>query len=297
MDALICRGFEQYLEHEKHLSGNTRSSYICDLHQFQRWLVMHDLSHIEVTSDDVSNYIDTLREEGKAASTLARTMAALKSFYGYLFHDLKVDRNPVSGLSLERAKRQLPKVLTGGEMELFLGHIYDEDFKGMRDRAMLELLYATGIRVSELVALDISDVDISGRALSCRGKAGSRIIPIYAAAAVALGHYISDARPHMLDESADDALFLNVNGHRMSRQGFWKIVKSYQDKAGIHKDITPHTLRHSFAAHLLENGADIHSLKEMLGHADIASTQVYQKLVNSQITDVYNRSHPRAAAG
>ena len=179
-------------------------------------------------------------------------------------------------------------------MELLLEQPECTDLKGYRDRAMLELLYATGIRVSELIELDVDDLNLPGGVLRCFSKGKERVIPLYPAAIRALSEYITEVRPQLVDAVDETALFVNMNGERMSRQGFWKIVKCYQEKAGIVKDITPHTLRHSFAAHLLENGADLKSIQEMLGHADISATQIYTQVVNQRLRDVYSMAHPRA---
>ncbi len=194
----------------------------------------------------------------------------------------------------DKATQKLPQILTSKEVELLLEQPECTDMKGYRDKAMLELLYATGIRVSELISLDVNDVNISIGMLRCRGRSKERIIPMYPAAIKALKEYVEFIRPQMVASPDEKSLFVNVSGERMSRQGFWKIIKSYQQKAKIDKDITPHTLRHSFAAHLLENGADLHSIQEMLGHADISSTQIYSQLVKNQLKDVYNKAHPRA---
>ena len=179
-------------------------------------------------------------------------------------------------------------------MELFLEQPQCVDAKGFRDHAMLELLYATGIRVSELISLDLGDLNLSAGFVRCASRGRERIIPLYHTAVKALQDYVRDIRPELIADSTETALFVNMNGERMSRQGFWKIIKYYQEKAGIQKDITPHTLRHSFAVHLLENGADLRSIQEMLGHADISSTQIYAHVVNRQLQDVYRKAHPRA---
>ena len=191
-------------------------------------------------------------------------------------------------------ERKLPQILTSKEVELFLEQPDAADAKGCRDKAMLELLYATGIRVSELIGLDLEHLNLSAGFVRCPGRGKERIIPLYQAAVRALGDYVLHVRPQMLERPDEQALFVNMSGERMSRQGFWKIIKHYQEKAGICKDITPHTLRHSFAAHLLENGADLRSIQEMLGHADISSTQIYTQLVSSKLKHVYNKAHPRA---
>ena len=191
-------------------------------------------------------------------------------------------------------ERKLPHILTSREVELFLEQPDPTDAKGCRDKAMLELLYATGIRVSELIGLDLENLNLSAGFIRCASRGKERIIPLYQAAVRALQNYLDRVRPQMVEHPDEKALFVNMSGERMSRQGFWKIIKHYQEKAGIQKDITPHTLRHSFAAHLLENGADLHSIQEMLGHADISSTQIYTQLVSQKLKDVYNKAHPRA---
>jgi integrase/recombinase XerD len=204
------------------------------------------------------------------------------------------NENPAKEVSHMRVERKLPQILTGQEVELFLEQPECNDLKGFRDRAMLELLYATGIRVSELIALNIDDCDLQGQILHCAGRSKDRMIPLYPAAVRAVNDYLSTVRPQLVNSQDETALFVNMSGERMSRQGFWKLIKYYQEKAGIKKDITPHTLRHSFAAHLLENGADLRSIQTMLGHADISSTQIYSKLLNQKIKDVYQKAHPRA---
>ena len=185
-------------------------------------------------------------------------------------------------------------ILSGAQVELLMQQPSDFDYKGIRDKAMLELLYATGIRVSELINLDITGINLFMGYVHCTGGKKDRIIPIGHKAVAALSNYIENVRCHMIESSDETALFVNCGGHRLSRQGFWKIVKFYQHKAGILTEITPHTLRHSFAAHLLENGADLNSIKEMMGHADISSTQIYSTLINNKIKDVYLKAHPRA---
>ena len=203
-------------------------------------------------------------------------------------------KTPVQNVSAAKAERHLPQILTSQEVELFLEQPQCTDMKGYRDHAMLELLYATGIRVSELIALNSSDLNLSAGFIRCAGKKKERMIPLYPAAVNALREYVEAIRPNMIASPEEEALFVNMNGERMSRQGFWKIIKYYQEKAHIEKDITPHTLRHSFAAHLLENGADLRAIQEMLGHTDISSTQIYTHLINRKLKDVYNKAHPRA---
>ena len=287
--------YGEYLKIEKSASANTVSSYLRDVNQFASAMEGKGLDLTQVLPQDVEDYANGLLRRGKSPATVTRSMASIKSFFHYLMDRGLVDRNPAKGVSPAKVERKLPQVLTGREVELFLEQPQCTDLKGYRDRAMLELLYATGIRVSELIALDVDDLNLRSQMLVCYGQNGKvRQIPLYTAAARALEDYLHNARPHLVNTPDETALFVNMSGERMSRQGFWKLIKYYQEKAGIQKDITPHTLRHSFAAHLLENGADLRSIQEMLGHADISSTQIYSQLVNQKIKDVYQRAQPRA---
>lgn len=287
--------FYKYLTEVKKASQNTLSSYMRDVRQLSDYLAAHvDLNLDQVTEDDLSGYVAWLKGNGKSVATVSRAIASLKSFYGVLVSEKCIESNPATKLVPDKATQKLPQILTSKEVELLLEQPSCTDAKGYRDRAMLELLYATGIRVSELISLDINDVNISGGVIRCLSKDKERLIPVHQTAVKALSEYIEFIRPQMIALPTEPALFVNVNGERMSRQGFWKIIKAYQQKAHIDKPITPHTLRHSFAAHLLENGADIHAIQEMLGHADISSTQIYSQLVKKQLKDVYNKAHPRA---
>ncbi len=291
----LLLAYGEYLKIEKSASANTVSSYLRDVNQFASAMEGKGLDLTQVLPQDVEDYANGLLRRGKSPATVTRSMASIKSFFHYLMDRGLVDQNPAKGVSPAKVERKLPQVLTGREVELFLEQPQCTDLKGYRDRAMLELLYATGIRVSELIALDVDDLNLRSQMLVCYGQNGKvRQIPLYTAAARALEDYLHNARPHLVNTPDETALFVNMSGERMSRQGFWKLIKYYQEKAGIQKDITPHTLRHSFAAHLLENGADLRSIQEMLGHADISSTQIYSKLVNQKIKDVYQRAHPRA---
>ena len=287
-------GYEAWLTREKRAAVNTLSSYLRDVRQFNVWVEEDDLSLTQVGQEDVKRYAHHLEKKGKSNATVVRSVASLKSFYTYMTAAHFVRSNPAKGFTPSRIERKLPSILTNHEVDLFLEQPNVGDAKGCRDKAMLELLYATGIRVSELIALDVQDINLSACFLRCRGKSKERVVPLYKAAVRALTAYMNDVRPQLLEDPDEPALFVNMNGERMSRQGFWKIVKCYQEKAGIHKDITPHTLRHSFAAHLLENGADLKSIQEMLGHADISATQIYTQVVNQKLRDVYAKAHPRA---
>ena len=287
--------YQDYLTNVKKASTNTLSSYMRDIRQVSDYLETHaEVSLDQANEENLVEYISWLKGNGKSVATVSRAIASLKSFYGVLVNGGYVEENPASKLVPDKATQKLPQILTSKEVELLLEQPSCTDAKGYRDRAMLELLYATGIRVSELISLDINDVNISGAVIRCYSKDKERLIPVHQTAIKALNDYIEFIRPQMIALPNEPALFVNVNGERMSRQGFWKIIKAYQQKAHIDKPITPHTLRHSFAAHLLENGADIHAIQEMLGHADISSTQIYSQLVKKQLKDVYNKSHPRA---
>ncbi|MBO4854596.1 MAG: site-specific tyrosine recombinase XerD [Oscillospiraceae bacterium] len=287
--------YQMYLQNEKHASDNTVSSYLRDLHQFRSWLANHGATDLRrVKKDQISRYLEDLSGHGKSPATVTRSAASVKSFYAYLFSNGLIRSNPAKNVSSVRVERKYPEILTNREVELFLDQPRCTDEKGYRDHAMLELLYATGIRVSELIGLNIDDVNLPAGFIRCESKGKERMIPLYQAAVKALQDYIRDIRPRIISDTDEPALFVNMNGERMSRQGFWKIIKYYQEKAEITKDITPHTLRHSFAVHLLENGADLRSIQEMLGHADISSTQIYAHVIQKQLKDVYNRAHPRA---
>ena len=287
--------YANYLELERHSSDNTISSYVRDVTQFAGYLAEEedsDLLHCK--EEQIERYLSHMAGKGKSPASMARGIAALKSFYRYLQSRDAIQGNPARGASAVRTERKLPQILTGKEVELLLEQPQCVDAKGYRDHAMLELLYATGIRVSELIGLDVEHVNLPAGFIRCVSRGKERIIPLYATAVKALGSYMRDIRPQLVLSPREKALFVNLSGERMSRQGFWKIVKYYQGKAQISKAITPHTLRHSFAAHLLENGADLRSIQEMLGHADISSTQIYSHMVKQKLKDVYQKAHPRA---
>ncbi|MBP3538853.1 MAG: site-specific tyrosine recombinase XerD [Oscillospiraceae bacterium] len=294
-NAEIIEIFEKYLRDEKKASSNTVSSYLRDIRQYCDYLDTHTESSIENASEEnVSDYIEHLRAAGKSVATVSRSIASIKSMYTNLCIKQYLKFNPALKLVPEKSTQKLPQILTSKEVETLLEQPQCIDAKGYRDKAMLELLYATGIRVTELIDLNITDVNLTAGVIRCESRNKERFIPLYPAAIKAVSEYVALVRPQMIATPDEQSLFVNVSGERMSRQGFWKIIKYYQKKAGIEKDITPHTLRHSFAAHLLENGADIHAIQEMLGHSDISSTQVYSHLIKKQLKDVYNKAHPRA---
>jgi len=287
--------YASYLRLERCSSDNTITSYVRDVTQFCRYLEeVEETELLQCAQEHIERYIAYMTGRGKSAASVARSVASLKSFYSYLLSQGVVRSNPAKHTAAVRTERKLPQILSGKEVDLFLEQPQCVDPKGYRDHAMLELLYATGIRVSELIGLNVEDVNLPAGLIRCVSRGKERIIPLYAAAVKALTDYVRDIRPQLVLTPREPALFVNMSGERMSRQGFWKIVKYYQEKAQIDKDITPHTLRHSFAAHLLENGADLRSIQEMLGHADISSTQIYSHMVKQKLQDVYHKAHPRA---
>ena len=291
----LVQAYENYLTKVKQASNNTIASYMRDIRQFSAWLSAQVGSDIQdATQVNISTYMDHLSSIGKSGATASRSLASLKNFYSYLVSSGFLEKTPVSDIHVERGEKKLPQILTGREIELLLAQPVCIDAKGFRDKAMLEVMYATGIRVTELIDLDIDDVNLEQGIVKCNGVKKTRAIPLYPAALKALTVYIREIRDSMLADPDESALFVNINGMRMSRQGFWKILKHYQATAHIDKEITPHTLRHSFAVHLLENGADLGSLQELMGHCDISSTQMYTHMINQKLKSVYEKCHPKA---
>ena len=287
--------YTSFMTDIRHKSLNTVESYKRDVTQYISYLDGTGVTDISsTTKTTVLSYLLYLQKEGRASSTVSRTLASLRSYYLFMMQNGVVKSNPNSNLEAPHVEKKIPKILSGEEVELLLEQPKNCDNKGIRDKAMLELLYATGIRVSELINLDVSDVNVPMSFVRCKGGKKERIIPMGHQAKDALENYINNVRKYMVKDENETALFVNCSGARLSRQGFWKLIKYYQHIAGIETDITPHTLRHSFAAHLLEIGADLHSIQEMMGHADISSTQVYSRMMNSKIKDVYAKAHPRA---
>ena len=291
----LINAYENYLTKVKQSSANTVFSYLRDIRQFSGWLLETESREVvDAESDHITRYLSHLEEEGRSAATVSRCLASLKNFYTYVVSSGFLETSPVPGdIRIQRGEKKLPQILTGSEVELLLNQP-GTDFKGLRDKAMLEVMYATGVRVSELIELNMDDVDLEEGSIRCAAAKKTRYVPMYSGAQKALKTYIRDVRSSMLADPAEQALFVNVGGSRMSRQGFWKILKHYQSTAKIEKEITPHTLRHSFAVHLLERGADLGSLQELMGHSDISSTQVYTHLLNQKLRDVYDQCHPKA---
>ncbi|HWR06305.1 site-specific tyrosine recombinase XerD [Sporomusa sp.] len=288
--------FINYLAVERGLAQNTLESYGRDLRQFQTYLQNSQLDFLRNSNrDTILSYLNSLQVKGRAVSTISRNLAAIKSFYQYLVRERHLEKDPAVNLESPKLEKKLPRILSIAEVEELLKQPNTFQPTGLRDKAMLELLYATGIRVSELISLNISDVNLDMGYIKCYGKgAKERIVPLGSIAAKCVQEYISKGRTKLVRTYEESSLFVNHHGNRLTRQGFWKIIKKYAMEARITKEITPHTLRHSFATHLLENGADLRSVQEMLGHADISTTQIYTHVTKNRLKEVYDKTHPRA---
>ena len=286
--------FLDFLKDDKRLSDNTLQSYRRDIEQYEKYVSENKINYLKATQETIIDYMDYLREENKKESTISRSLASIRSFYQYLIRVKKIKKDPTMTIESPKINKRTPNILTSKEVELLLDQPKDVDLKGTRDKAMLEFAYATGMRVTEMISLDIDDVKLDEGYVVCRGRSKSRNIPLGSMSLKALKEYIDDARPYLIRDESEEALFVNVNGTRLTRQGFWKIVKYYKEQAHIEKDITPHVLRHSFATHLLQNGADLKAIQTMLGHSDISSTQVYMQFQDPGIKNEYKKAHPRA---
>ncbi len=290
----IVKDFEIYLKEEKKLSNNTLESYGRDLRQFSEYLIdKNKSSFTEVNKTTIITYLLYLQKKGRATSTISRSLASIRSLYLYLLNNGEIENDPTLNLESPKSEKKLPCILSLSEVESLINQPDDNSSMGSRDKAMLELLYATGIRVSELVRLNIDDLNLDLDFIKCNGNNRERVIPIGSMAKKAVKRYSTEYRNQLVKDD-EQALFVNYYGKRLTRQGFWKIIKRYTKQAKIDKKITPHTLRHSFATHLIQNGADLKSVQEMLGHSDISTTQIYMQLTKNKIKDVYNKSHPRA---
>ena len=286
--------FFEFLEFGKKLSNNTLQSYKRDLKQFEAFINENKKNYNKLKQEDIREYIKYLHENGKKASTISRGIASIRSFYQYELKNRKVKTDPTEGIKSPKIEKRLPSVLTSKEIELLLEQPKGVDLKGIRDKAMLEFAYATGMRVTEIISLNVEDVNLEEGFVLCRNAGKQRTIPLGAMSLKALKAYIEEARDFLIKDENENALFVNINGKRLTRQGFWKIIKYYKEQAHITKDITPHVLRHSFATHLLQNGADLKAIQTMLGHSDISSTQIYMQFQNEGIKNVYKKAHPRA---
>ena len=287
--------FVNYLNKEKNASYNTQISYERDLRKLKEYLLQQGITKIqEVSETSLNSYVLFLEKQGKAASTVSRYIASFKGFFEYCLKHGVISNDPAERLKPPKVEKKFPQILTISETQKLMDGPDLQSDKGIRDRAMLELLYATGIRVSELISLKTEDMNLSMEYVVCHEKSKDRIIPFGGEAKNALVKYLEKTRSHMIGEAESEYLFVNCSGKPMSRQGFWKLIKYYADKAGIEKEITPHTFRHSFAAHLMENGADVQSVQKMMGHADVSTTQMYVEMQAGNVRDVYKKFHPRS---
>lgn len=286
--------FLEFIKEDKKLSENTLQSYKRDILQFEEYINKNKINYQKISDEDMKKYFDCLQQSGKKTSTISRNIASMRSFYQFLVRNKKVKRDPTEKIQSPKVEKRTPSILTSSEIELLLEQPKNIDLKGIRDKAMLEFAYATGMRVTEIISLNIEDVNLKDGLVVCKYGSRQRNIPLGSLSLKALAEYIENSRPILIKDEKVNALFVNTNGKRLTRQGFWKIVKYYKDQAHITKDITPHVLRHSFATHLLQNGADLKSIQMMLGHSDISSTQVYMQFQDESIKNIYKHAHPRA---
>ena len=286
--------FFGFLENDKKVSSNTLQSYKRDLNQFEKYIQEKGEDYSKITDEGIKTYIKYMQEIGKKPSTISRGLASIRSFYQYEVKEQKIEKDPTEGIQSPKIEKRVPSVLTSNEVALLLEQPKNVDLKGTRDKAMLEFAYATGMRVTEIISLNIEDVDLERGYATCRNGKKERTVPLGNISLKALKDYVQNARDVMIKDKNEKALFVNVNGQRLTRQGFWKIIKYYKEQAHIEKDITPHVLRHSFATHLLQNGADLKSIQTMLGHSDILSTQIYMQFQDETLKNVYKKAHPRA---
>jgi len=288
------RIYNDYLINEKKSSDNTVESYMRDILQFAAFCTENHKKVGQIDSNFISKYLDYLTFSGKSEATKLRIIASIRSFFRCLCTKGVTDINPAEKINLKKTEKTMPGILDEKEIVLLLSQPTGSDFKSVRDKAMLEILYATGIKVSELIELEVGDINLQIGIIHLKNGKKERIIPIYPAAVRSVANYLVNVRPAIVVDEKEQKLFTNMNGKQMSRQGFWKLIKHYAETAGINKDITPHTLRHSFAAHLLENGAKLSDIKEMLGHSDISSTQIYAQIMKCKYTSAYSKFHPMA---
>ncbi len=286
--------FLEFLENDKKLSSNTLQSYKRDITQYQEYIDKNGLNYLKIDNEDIEKYFEYLKAMNKKTSTISRNLATIRSFYQFLLRTKKVKNDPTVGVQSPKVEKKIPSILSSQEVELLLEQPKTIDLKGIRDKAMLEFAYATGMRVTEIISLDITDANLEQGYVVCKNGFKTRNIPLGSLSLKALKEYVEKARPILVKDESVKALFVNINGKRLTRQGFWKIVKFYKEQAHISKEITPHVLRHSFATHLLQNGADLKAIQTMLGHSDISSTQVYMQFQNENLKDIYKKAHPRA---
>lgn len=287
--------FIDYLKEKKNASESTVSSYRCDLKKLERYLKEHGIEDVQsVTPTNLNSYVLYLEKQGLSTATVSRNVASMKAYFHYAYYNRKIEKDPTETIKAPHIEKKAPGILSMEETIRLLEQPSGSTPKEQRDRAMLELLYATGVRVTELISMKLTDIHLSMNYIICRDGEKERVIPFGENARKAIERYLSDGREALLKEAESEYLFVNCSGKMMSRQGFWKLVKRYAQKAGIMADITPHTLRHSFAAHLVQNGADLKSVQEMLGHSDIATTQIYLNMNVERMKSVYRKVHPRS---
>lgn len=286
--------FLEFLQKDKKLTDNTLQSYKRDINQYEEYILKNNIDYAKADESTIKEYLEYLQENGKKTSTVSRNLASIRSFYQYSVRVKNLITDPTENVQSPKIEKRIPNVLSTKEVELLLEQPVDTDLKGIRDKAMLEFAYATGMRVTEIISLNIKDVNVKEGYVICRTGIKQRTIPLGELSVKALKSYIEDSRPYLIKNDEADSLFVNINGKRLTRQGFWKIVKFYKEQAHIDKEITPGVLRHSFATHLLQNGADLKAIQTMLGHSDISSTQVYMQFQDNGIKNVYKKAHPRA---
>ncbi len=293
MDKQI-ESFLDFIKNDKKLSNNTLQSYRRDILQYQTYLENNKINYTKIKTEGIKEYLQYLHDINKKASTISRNLASIRLFYQFLLRNNKVKADPTEGIQSPKIEKRVPSILTAQEVSLLLDQPKNIDLKGIRDKAMLEFAYATGMRVTEIISLNLDNVNLEEGYVVCKKGTKQRTIPLGKISLKALREYVEDSRPILIKTESEKALFVNINGRRLTRQGFWKIVKFYKEQAHITKDITPHVLRHSFATHLLQNGAELKAIQTMLGHSDISSTQIYMQFQDESIKNIYRKAHPRA---
>ena len=286
--------FLDFIKNEKKLSDNTFQSYKRDILQYKEYIDVNNLDYSKANEGNIKDYLTYLGDLNKKATTISRHLASIRLFYQYLLKFNKVQEDPTSNVQAPKIDKKAPSILTSEEVTLLLNQPKNVDLKGIRDKAMLEFAYATGMRVTEIISLNVSDINLEEGVVNCKTRTKTRTIPLGKISLNALKEYVENVRDILIKDENEQALFVNINGKRLTRQGVWKIVKFYKEQAHITKEITPHVLRHSFATHLLQNGADLKSIQTMLGHSDISSTQVYMQFQDESLKNIYKKAHPRA---
>ena len=286
--------FLDFIKNEKKLSDNTFQSYKRDILQYKEYIDMNNLDYSKANGGNIKDYLTYLGDLNKKATTISRHLASIRLFYQYLLKFNKVQEDPTLNVQAPKIDKKAPSILTSEEVTLLLNQPKNVDLKGIRDKAMLEFAYATGMRVTEIISLNVSDINLEEGVVNCKTRTKTRTIPLGKISLNALKEYVENVRDILIKDENEQALFVNINGKRLTRQGVWKIVKFYKEQAHITKEITPHVLRHSFATHLLQNGADLKSIQTMLGHSDISSTQVYMQFQDESLKNIYRKAHPRA---